>query len=327
MQNQKNTINPQKKAKNLYDFSNLSIPLDSKIWQKYLQQFWENKQSLSFQKEQLTKLIVEISNVTPNNFLVFNTPLESILFTYQMLKPKKVKLITPYLSFFEKFTKQLKIKAIYSGFFSFQHVEDWVLLSNPNPFTGSVTYLDELEEILEKNHKTHFFIDETWMPFTNQTSTAASLVKHFSNLFVIKSFTEIWGDVKIQASILFGSAQTIRVFQSMYDNQAFQPILWYSLYFLLKEIQIPKDELLQSKTELIKEISQIPSFQVQNTFTHFFNLKKQGLLAKDFQNKLLEKNISVFFEENKKGLLPDFVRVTSRSEKENKILLDALKSV
>lgn len=327
MQNQKNAIHSQEKTKNQYDFSSLSIPLNQEEWTKYMQNFWSENRNYFSHKEEVNGLISKTQNLSPNNFLLFNTPLESLFFIHQILKPTKIKMTTPYPSYFEQLSNQLKIKPIYSGFFSFQHSEDWVLLSNPNSFTGGIIYLDELEEILEKNHRTYFIIDETWMDFTQQTSSAANLVKHFSNLIIIKSFTETWQKLGVHASVLFSATQNIRVFQRHYDEQAFQPLLWYALFFLLQKVQVPKEDLLRTKAELLKDIAQNSTIEVQNSFTHFFNLKKKGWTGQELQKQLLEKEIKVYYQENQKGILPDFVRITSRSDKENKSLLEALKTL
>jgi histidinol-phosphate aminotransferase len=96
-----------------------------------------------------------------------------------------------------------------------------VLISNPNNPTGTGISLSAIEKILRKAPQAAVLIDEAYYEFSG--ITALGLLPRFSNLFVSRTFSKVYGLAAMRCGCLFSQAENmahVRKAQSPYSVNA-----------------------------------------------------------------------------------------------------------
>ena len=90
-----------------------------------------------------------------------------------------------------------------------------VYLDNPNNPTGQVIPIDEIREIVGRARELNVcvVIDEAYGDYMPQSNSAVSLVPHYENLFVVKSFSKGFGMAGLRCGYLVASKRLIEYYQ------------------------------------------------------------------------------------------------------------------
>lgn len=83
-----------------------------------------------------------------------------------------------------------------------------VLISNPNNPTGTGIGLDAVEQIVARAPSAAILVDEAYYEFFGVT--ALSLIRRFSNLFVSRTFSKVYGMAGMRLGCLFSDARNLR---------------------------------------------------------------------------------------------------------------------
>jgi histidinol-phosphate aminotransferase len=82
-----------------------------------------------------------------------------------------------------------------------------VMIANPNNPTGTVTDLEGVRRILEATPNAAVLIDEAYFEFSE--ITALPWIREYSNLFVSRTFSKVFGMAAMRCGCLFSGAQNI----------------------------------------------------------------------------------------------------------------------
>lgn len=129
-----------------------------------------------------------------------------------------------------------------------------VYIDNPNNPTGSVLSLEELKRIIEIATKNQVLvlIDEAYADFVDNEYSAINLVKQYSNIMVIRSFSKALGLAAARVGYLVVSDNLIEFYSKI--DVPFEPVLisaWMAKFTLEDKEFITK---IRTQSQKIKSI-------------------------------------------------------------------------
>jgi threonine-phosphate decarboxylase len=209
-------------------------------------------------------------------------------------------------------------------------------ICNPHSPSGRLYTKDEVMDLVDFCQKKDiiFSIDENYIEFADEgdKNTVAGMVKDYDNLFVIRSVTKFFGmaglrfGYAVAATNLIDKLETVRQPWSMNGLVNTTTLAAFSDTEFIKST---KETINKNRAQLAKDLSAIEGLQVHPSTTNFLLVKithrklpatmLKELLAKE---KILVRDCCTFM-----GMDDSYFRVTVRSEKDNKILLEKIKQV
>ena len=201
-----------------------------------------------------------------------------------------------------------------------------IFICSPNNPTGNDVSLNKIEEVLR------FFngivlVDEAYVDFTSRQSFALRL-EEFPNLLVLQTFSKAWGLAALRLGMAFASEEILAIL-----NKIKAP---YNLSGLVQKTVLKALEILEKKDKMVEQIlknrgilgealKQIPMIKaIYPTDSNFFLVKLEN--ASDVYQKLIEQKI-ILRDRSKVALCEGGVRITVGTEKENELLIEALKNL
>lgn len=210
---------------------------------------------------------------------------------------------------------------------------DSLVICNPNNPTGRVQDIRSLLELLERNGKL-LIVDETFMEFWHESDkySLLSLVKDHKNLIVIKAVTKFFGLPGIRLG--YGISSDEKLLAKMWSAK--EP--WTVNTFAEKvspKIFTDEEYIKNSKTFYKEEIgfveeelSKIENLHAFKTNTNFILLKLDNMKACELKTQMFKKDdILIRDASNFKGLDDRFIRIAVKDRKNNKRVIDSLKSL
>ncbi len=200
-----------------------------------------------------------------------------------------------------------------------------LFLCSPNNPTGN--NLNRLDmEMLLNNFQGIVLIDEAYINYSRQKSFVQELTE-YPNLVVMQTLSKAWGLAGLRLGLAFASEKILSLF-----NKVKPP---YNVNLSSQQLGIKALESLESVNQTIR-VTVEQRMLLQEALTHFPFIEKiypsdaNFLLVKtkdadDLYHFLSAKRIIVR-NRSKEPLCQNCLRITIGTEKENEILLDALKN-
>jgi L-threonine-O-3-phosphate decarboxylase len=240
-------------------------------------------------------------------------------------KPRYIRLPEDFVisakSFTEKLTSATKV----------------IFLCNPNNPTGTLIPPETLQKIIEKalEKEVLVFLDEDFMEFVEKETrfSLISKVEDYPNLFILRSFTKIYGLTGLRVGYGIASKEIINLLHRGKIPWNVNCLAQAAAIAVLKDKEEYLKEtwrlLRKEKGFLLKELKQLKGFKVFPTSANFvlISIKKSGFTAAQLKDKLLRHGILIRDCSSFRGLNHYYIRIAIRKRQENEKLLKALKEV
>lgn len=208
-----------------------------------------------------------------------------------------------------------------------------VFLCNPNNPTSMLTKTEALTEIVEKAlaKDVLVFLDEDFLEFVDEGKQLSLIgrIGEFPNLFVLRSFTKIFGLTGLRVGYGIASEEIASILLNAKIpwnlnclGQAAAVAALADEEHLKRTLQLIKTE----KTFLLGALAQLRGFKVYPADANFFfiDIRKSGFTAAQLKAKLLKQGILIRDCSSFAGLDAYYIRVAVKTHLENEKLLEAL---
>ena len=209
-----------------------------------------------------------------------------------------------------------------------------VFLCNPNNPTSILIPSETLTGIVERALKQDclVFLDEDFLEFVENEKALSFInkIKDYPNLFILRSFTKIFGLTGLRVGYGIASEEIINVLLCAKIPWNVNCLAQAAAVAALKDqehLRVTRELIKKEKTQLSAELAEIKSFKIFHSDANFFfiDIRKSGLTATELKNKLLEQGILIRDCTSFRGLDQYYIRVAVKTRVENARLIEALK--
>jgi threonine-phosphate decarboxylase len=209
-----------------------------------------------------------------------------------------------------------------------------VFLCNPNNPTSILIPTETLTGIIEQalEQDSLVFLDEDFLEFVENEKALSMInkIKAYPNLFILRSFTKIFGLTGLRVGYGIASEEIINVLLCAKIPWNVNCLAQAAAVVALKDeehLRVTRELIKKEKAFLSTELEKIKSFKVFPPDANFFfiDIRKSGLTATELKNKLLRQGILIRDCTSFRELDPYYIRVAVKTREENGRLIEALK--
>lgn len=209
-----------------------------------------------------------------------------------------------------------------------------VFLCNPNNPTSLLIPNKTLTAIVERalEQDTLVFLDEDFLEFVENEKdlTLIGKIKNYPNLFILRSFTKIFGLTGLRVGYGIANEEIISVLSCAKIPWNVNCLAQAAAVAALKDeehLAVTRELIRKEKAQLLTELKQFGSFKVYSPDANFLfiDIQKSGFTATQLAGKLLEKGILIRDCTSFRGLNQYYIRVAVKTHGENVRLIEALK--
>jgi len=288
-----------------------------------------------------------LSGLTKNNLIISNGSTELMYLFAEAFLKKGEKALIPAPTFGEyesavrktgespKFFRMGKSLQIEAEAFKREMVGvKLVFLCNPNNPTSKLipqeTLLDILETALAQDILV--FLDEDFLEFVEEEKSLSMInrINKFPNLFVLRSFTKIFGLTGLRIGYGIANEEIIDVLLCSKIpwnvNCLAQPAA-IAAFNDEDHLKLTCKLIDEEKKWLQKELSQFETFSFCAPDANFFfiDIQKTGLTANALKHRMLKQGILIRDCSSFNGLNEFYIRIAVKTHEENERLINALK--
>lgn len=260
---------------------------------------------------------------------------ELIYLVLRLINPKSTLIFFPTFSEYEKASM-----AVNSDILSFKLSHDFSLpepkgievdvlfLCHPNNPTGNFLVRSKEEIFLWKAK--YYIIDEAFIDFSSDENSFIPIFRKDKRIIVLRTFTKFFPLAGMRIGFVVAERSLVSELRRRSHPWRIPGLSSYLVEKFLKDENFQKrtrDFVRKERGYLEKELRKL-SFKVYPSVTNFilFGLR-EGETSKTVSGELKKRRILVRDCSNFKGLDGEFLRICVRLRKENRILIQALKSI
>jgi threonine-phosphate decarboxylase len=211
-----------------------------------------------------------------------------------------------------------------------------VFLCNPNNPTSKLISQETLKDIIETAlaQDTLVFLDEDFLEFvdTNKSLSMINKIGKYPNLFVLRSFTKIYGLTGLRVGYGIANPEVINVLSSAKIPWNVNCIAQTAAVAALKDeqhLQITLELIRKEKAWLMEEFGKFSGFKFNAPDANFFfiDVRKSGFTAAELKSKMLKQGILIRDCTSFNGLDEFYIRVAVKTHNENERMLSSFKRI
>ena len=208
-----------------------------------------------------------------------------------------------------------------------------VFFCNPNNPTSLLTPTKQLTEIIESalEQDSLVFLDEDFLEFVENEKALSMIgnIKKYPNLFILRSFTKIFGLTGLRVGYGIASQEIVDVLlcakipwnvNCLAQSAAVAAL--NDTEHLQRTLKLVKEE----KAFLLSNLTKIKSFKIYPPDANFLfiDIRKTNLTAAQFTSKMLCEGILIRDCTSFRGLDEYYIRIAVKTHSENERLMKAL---
>jgi threonine-phosphate decarboxylase len=209
-----------------------------------------------------------------------------------------------------------------------------LFLCNPNNPTGKLIPQKTLTEILDAalSQDMLVFLDEDFLEFVDdeKNRTMIHKIDQYPNLFILRSFTKIFGLTGLRCGYGIANPEIINVLLCSKIPWNVNCLAQPAAIAALKDeehLKVTRALINQEKAYLQKELSQFSEFSFSEPDANFFfiDIRNTNLTANALKHRMLKQGILIRDCSSFVGLNEFYIRVAVKTHEENVRLIDAFK--
>ena len=209
-----------------------------------------------------------------------------------------------------------------------------IFLCNPNNPTSMLIPKETLTGIIERalEHDSLVFLDEDFLEFVEDEKalTMIGKINAYPNLFILRSFTKIFGLTGLRVGYGIANEEIINVLSCAKIPWNVNCLAQAAAVAALKDekhLYVTRELIKKEKAWLNAELGKFGSFKFSMPDANFFfiNIRKSGLTASQLKSKLLKQGILIRDCTSFRGLDEFYVRIAVKTRVENEQLIEAIK--
>jgi L-threonine-O-3-phosphate decarboxylase len=209
-----------------------------------------------------------------------------------------------------------------------------VFLCNPNNPTSKLIPEETLTDIIETALKqnTLVFLDEDFLEFVEDEKnlTMIGRINRYPNLFILRSFTKIYGLTGLRVGYGIANEEIISVLSCAKIPWNVNCLAQAAAVAALKDeehLRVTRELIKKEKTLLQRDLGKFGSFKFSAPDANFLfiDIRKSGLTAAEIKNRMLKQGILIRDCTSFKGLDEFYIRVAVKTHVENERLIEAFK--
>ena len=211
-----------------------------------------------------------------------------------------------------------------------------VFLCNPNNPTSKLIPQETLKRIIEValEQDIFVFLDEDFLEFVENEKalTMIGKINKYPNLFILRSFTKIFGLTGLRVGYGIANEEIISVLSCAKIPWNVNCLAQAAAVAALKDekhLRVTRELIKKEKAWLQGELGKFGSFKFSTPDANFFfiDVRKSGLIASEIKNKMLKQGILIRDCTSFKGLDEFYIRVAVKTHLENERLIEAFKGI
>jgi threonine-phosphate decarboxylase len=197
------------------------------------------------------------------------------------------------------------------------HGFDTVFVCNPNNPTGGLIPKERLQQLCRAHPKTHFIIDESYLPFAVTDSPQSMVPDQPDNVSVLWSLSKIFGIPGVRAGFLIAGPTTVSRFQRLMQPWSLNSLAQAAVDYLGHNqtavhdfIEKTRDYLERERQQFCEVLASRSELMLFPSQASYILMKlPQGLDAGRVCRSMARKRILIRNCHNFHGLSDGFVRV------------------
>ncbi len=211
-----------------------------------------------------------------------------------------------------------------------------VFLCNPNNPTSMLIPQETLKDIIETAlaQGTLVFLDEDFLEFVEEEKSLSMINKidKYPNLFVLRSFTKIFGLTGLRVGYGIAIPEIINVLTCAKIPWNVNCVAQAAAIAAMKDkehLNVTLELVRKEKARLMVEFGKFSGFKFAMPDANFFfiDVRKSGFTAAELKSKMLKQGILIRDCTSFEGLDEFYVRVAVKTHEENERMLSAFRRI
>jgi len=271
--------------------------------------------------------------VAPEQVLVTNGATEAIYLIAQAHFGGSATVLTPAFAEYEDACRlhrlQVRLQAWETVRKDDLFTTDLVFVCNPNNPTGLAFPVDRLQELLRNNAQSLFVIDESYIEFTNKTSSFLPILADHPNALILRSLTKSCRIPGLRIGFALGHTRYINQLRRLKMPWSVNQMAIAAASYIFhhpEQFVLPLESLLETTASWRSALQTATGWRVLDTDTHYFLMEIPAAFsaAQLKQHLVTQHGLLIRDAANFRGLTTQHFRIACQTPDENQLLTDAL---